>query len=127
VWLLEPPVTACSDSLDNDGDGFADTTDPACSSGNPYVSDPTAPREKTYCQDGADNDGDGFIDWDGGESAGVPPTQQTDPDPECVDKPWQNMETFSSRRPYPCGLGVELALLLPPLMWLSWRRRRSRH
>jgi hypothetical protein len=30
-----------------------------------------------------------------------------------------------SRAGNPCGLGAELALLLPPLMWVSWRRRRS--
>jgi hypothetical protein len=113
----------CDDGVDNDGDGSVDAADPACSSGNPYAPDPTAPRERTFCQDGADNDGDGFIDWDGGGSAGVPPAQQTDPDPECVDKPWQNMETYSPRRSYPCGLGAELALLLPPLMWMRRRRR----
>jgi hypothetical protein len=31
------------------------------------------------------------------------------------------------RSSYPCGLGAELALLLPPLIWLSRRRRRLLH
>ena len=73
-----------------------------------------------HCNDGVDNDGDGFVDWDGGP-LGEPA------DPQCVGKPWRNNEALYSRRSYPCGLGSELALLLPPLMWLSWRRRRSLH
>jgi hypothetical protein len=42
-----------------------------------------------------------------------------DPDPQCVDRPWMSTEG-SARR---CGLGWDLVLVLPALMWL--RRRRT--
>jgi len=79
----------------------------------------TAPLPEPACSDGLDNDGDGLIDWDGGAAwnDGIP---ITDPDPQCAGRPGLNRETPSS---YPCGLGAELALLLPCLIWI--RRRRS--
>jgi hypothetical protein len=69
------------------------------------------------CNDGVDNDGDAKIDYDGGLSAlGYVAAEA---DPECGDNPWKKNEA-----PYysHCGLGAELALLLPALM-LLWRRR----
>jgi len=79
----------------------------------------TAPLPEPACSDGMDNDGDGLIDWDGGAAwnDGIP---ITDPDPQCIGKPSRNREKPSSR---PCGLGIELALLLPCLIWLSGRTR----
>jgi hypothetical protein len=81
----------------------------------------TAPLPEPACSDGFDNDGDGLIDWDGGAAwnDGIP---ITDPDPQCIGRPSRNREAPSSR---PCGLGLELVLLLSLLLPLRQRRRRG--
>ena len=102
----------CSDGLDNDGDGLIDYLD------DPGCINPSYFTESPQCQDGIDNDGDGKMDYDAGLSA----NGFADPagsDPYCAGTPWVNLESLPT-----CGLGAELALLLPPLMWI-WRRRRS--
>jgi hypothetical protein len=103
--LLEAPE--CSDGLDNDGDGAVDAADPGCR-------DAAFETERPECQDGLNNDPgeDAFIDFDGGASAGLPPAQQTEPDPTCQAKPWRTTE--SSR----CGLGGEIALAWALLLGL---------
>ncbi len=103
-------VTACADGINNDTDAFTDLDDPGCW-------DATSVTESPQCQDGINNDlgQDALIDFDGGLS--VLGYVATAPDPQCIGKPWKNNER--------CGLGFELALLLPPLMGLRSRRRRS--
>jgi hypothetical protein len=89
---------ACDDGVDNDGDGDVDTADPGCF-GPGWVS------ESPACSDGLDNDGDGGTDFDG-----------SPPDDYC-DTAYQNAEAPG------CGLGAELAWLLP-LLAAARRRRR---
>ena len=82
------------------------------------------------CSDGLDNDGDGLIDFDGGlsrdldgdgfiDAAFNPATPPVgDPDPNCQGNPLKRTETSAA-----CGLGFELALLLPLIG--AWRKRRA--
>jgi hypothetical protein len=120
----------CDDGADNDGDGRIDfdpvtfansgdeTTLPA-GTGDPGCKNPYWFSEEPRCQDGTDNDGDGMMDYDAGLSRnGV--ADAGGPDPQCVGSPYRNCEKPSCS----CGLGAELALLLPPLMWLYRRRPR---
>ena len=89
----------CFDGLDNDSDGDVDyAADVGCSSGFAI--------EGPQCDDGLDNDSDGFIDWDGGNGG--------TPDPGCAS-PTDPLEL--------CGIGPELALLLPVLAALRRRQR----
>jgi hypothetical protein len=115
-------VTRCSNGLDDDADGRVDVADPGCR-------DALSVRENPQCQDGLDNDGQAGIDFDGGaaldldsdgfiDAAFNPDTPAVgDPDPQCVGKPWGTSEKPG------CGLGGELALLLPLLGALRRRRR----
>ena len=51
------PVDDCSDSYDNDGDGWTDTADPDCDADSEETG-----YGSTACNDGMDDDGDGLED-----------------------------------------------------------------
>jgi predicted alpha/beta superfamily hydrolase len=97
VGALDPSERRndCSDGIDNDGDGRADSDDSGC----PFD---FARPENPPCDDGVDDDGDGLADLD---------------DPSCQSPHWPYWEAP------PCGLGIEIALLLPLVAAL--RRRGS--
>jgi hypothetical protein len=131
---------ACSDGVDNDGDGKIDAGyDLGCTSpSDPSERSPTRPcddgldndgdykvdfgadpgcfndssgREDPACSNGIDDDGDGTVDWDGAGYAA--------PDAYCGGNPAKGAEKKTSS----CGLGLEMTLLLP-ILW-SLRRRRG--
>ncbi|RIL01326.1 MAG: hypothetical protein DCC71_18120 [Proteobacteria bacterium] len=108
------PALPCDDGADDDGDGRADhdpatLADPAAGRGDPGCKDPARPREDPQCSNGADDDGKPGTDFDGGVSVNGGPGDPNGPDPHCVGKPWRDDE----KAPPGCGLGAELALLLP--------------
>jgi len=132
------PTLPCDDGADDDGDGRADFdpatfANPLAGSGDLGCMSIAFGREDPPCQDGVDNDGDAGIDFDGGQSihgactgepGGCPPGVSDpeadgvpNPDPTCGGRPQWISETSK-----PCGLGIELALLLPALQ--AWRRSR---
>jgi hypothetical protein len=87
---------ACDDLADNDGDGLIDLADPGCNVAWKNIENP-------QCNDGLDNDADSFVDL---------------ADPQCTG-PADNAEAAT------CGMGPELAVVLPAL-WLVRRRREKR-
>jgi FtsP/CotA-like multicopper oxidase with cupredoxin domain len=140
---------ACSDGLDNDGDGRIDLADPGCGgsatdlgehaptlpcddgidndgdgwadSADPACIGPSSPLENAQCQDGVNNDGQTGTDFDGGVSIlGAGNGDPDGPDPNCVDKPWRNSELPPRR----CGLGFEAGLLVAGLLGLRRLARR---
>jgi hypothetical protein len=113
--VCDPSFVACGNGLDDDGDGATDwPADVGCAG-------LSAGSESPQCQDGIDNDNDGSIDFDGGAAAngGVPLGA---PDPTCANRPWRDWETSPPPAPG-CGIGPEIALLLPLIRAI--RRRRS--
>jgi len=100
------PLPACSDGIDNDGDGYVDFDGGASMNGgvpiglpDPGCANAAGTTESPECQDGFDDDGDGFIDFDGGASmnGGVPIGL---PDPGCANA------TSISESP-PCQDGID--------------------
>jgi hypothetical protein len=114
----------CRDGFDNDGDGKIDfaggpngePADPGCGGEFQTIENP-------QCDDGQDNDGDNTCDYAG--CNGMPP------DPGCL-APYSNNESYvlpKKCKPTAfgcCGMGFEVALALPALMYLRTRRRRRK-
>ncbi|MGI9431053.1 MAG: hypothetical protein ACR2PQ_02510, partial [Myxococcota bacterium] len=95
------PLLPCDDGVDNDGDFLADyPADPGCWAVWSVAEDPA-------CDDGVDNDGDTLIDLD---------------DPQC-----NGMSAGLREKVRSCGLGFELALVLPVLLTLRRRLRIQPH
>jgi len=89
VWETNSNLcpAACSDGLDNDGDGLTDAAAPGCKlelKGKVPIGHPSAGTLFDFCGDGVDNDGDGYIDrldYGVGGSLG--------PDPNCaIETSW---------------------------------------
>ncbi|MBD3313712.1 PKD domain-containing protein [Candidatus Woesearchaeota archaeon] len=79
---------ACSDGLDNDGDGLVDEDDPGCYDSGVYDPEDDS-EEDTFpaCSDNFDNDGDGLVDLDDPGCEDGEDDDETDPVtlPECSD------------------------------------------
>jgi hypothetical protein len=121
-----PPLPACSDGIDNDGDGLVDFDGGASANGgvpiglpDPGCAAAASTTESPQCQDGIDNDGDGNIDFDGGASANYGVALAA-ADPQCT-APSHNDESRAAA----CGLGAELVLVLPLISLVASRRRRT--
>jgi hypothetical protein len=106
----ELDAEACVDGVDNDGDGRIDhPSDAGCASAGD-----TSERSAKQCDNGSDDDGDGRIDWRSDGSG----------DPQCLSL-GDNTEGPTPAPPG-CGMGPELALLVPFLSALRARAARRR-
>jgi len=81
--------TECNDQVDNDGDGFVDSTGIAgAASPDPGCLGPYDPSEfgTAQCDDGIDNDNDGFVDYrrSGGDPGCVSPTDDDEMDTSVI-------------------------------------------
>jgi hypothetical protein len=128
--------TACGDGVDNDGDSLVDhPADWGCSS----ALDPSERSTLFACDDGRDGDEDGGLDFpmDPGcfHAVGATEAPACDDgedndndggvdlaDASCADRAWWNSE--HAARPA-CGLGAELAALVPMFAWARRRLRRT--
>ena len=127
AFLGVPPASACSDGVDNDADGSVDfPADPGCST-------PADPDERPECSDEIDNDGDSLIDHP--DDPGCPFPSASIENPQCDDgidndqngsidfEDWKCQPNWPYwEKPPACGLGAELILVLPSLLWLRRRR-----
>jgi len=104
----------CSDSFDNDGDGFLDCYDSGCSGVYLCVA---VENTDVLCDDGIDNDGDGYIDCEdrqrgsddesfciGDPSARIcGPTLPEDNDAACSDGVDNNRNGYTDCQDWDCS------------------------
>ena len=121
------PQFPCDDGADNDSDGLTDyPDDPGCA--HPYM-----PQEDPECDDGIDNDGDFLIDFPNDPGCASAARIEA---PQCsdgvdndsdgnIDEADPNCSSAAGAREDPtvCGIGFELALIVPLLA--AARRRRT--
>lgn len=108
ILQIQSDLPACSDGVDNDGDGRTDhPADPGCAS-------PASTTEVPLCDDGFDNDLDGAVDGQ---------------DPQCaaahenIESDALDLEQLASEEIF-CGLGAELVFVIPVFMGLRRGTRR---
>jgi Tol biopolymer transport system component/uncharacterized membrane protein len=119
---------ACTNGLDDDGDGYVDAEDPGCLG----TSDPDETRADVACDNGVDDDGDGLAD---ATDPGCPMPLASPEDPLCdngLDDDGDGLTDFDDPMceagwPYwetapACGLGGELVLLYAALVRICRRR-----
>jgi cysteine-rich repeat protein len=123
------PTLPCDDGADGDGDGRADYSANSALS-DPGCKNPTSTTESPQCQDGKNNDNQPGIDFDGGASLDLNPQDgfidvEFNPSTPAVGSPDPQCNLASKNRELAsCGIGFELALLLPALDALRRRARR---
>lgn len=79
-------VAACSDGVDNDGDGLVDLSDPGCTDAQDSDEFNEVTPPPAACSDGSDNDGDGLADLsDPGCTDASDTDEFNEPLPECSD------------------------------------------
>jgi hypothetical protein len=126
----------CSDGLDNDGDDLIDSPDDLGCDSPSDVSERAELGSQYQCDDGIDNDADGFVDAP--DDPGCPFSYATIENPQCddgADNDGNGVTDFADSKctqewpywetPPACGLGVELALVLPLVAALRSRSRRE--
>jgi glucose/arabinose dehydrogenase len=109
LYKMRGAQPECSDGVDNDRDGLVDSgADPGCENAESTLENPR-------CDDQLDNDGDGTMD---GADLGCRTLAAN------AEAELEVLRTLTEQSL--CGLGAELVLILPPLIWLRGRRRRAR-
>jgi glucose/arabinose dehydrogenase len=109
IYRIRSDQPACSDGVDDDGDGLVDhPADPGCAS-------PEADTEVPLCDDGFDNDLDGDTDTADAQCGAAHQNIEAEP----LDLlEIQGEEIF-------CGLGAELVFVIPLFMGLRRTARRA--
>jgi hypothetical protein len=118
------PVTACSDGIDNDGDGLADYPDDL---GCDQLSDLSERSDAFVCDDGVDNDGDGRIDFpmDPDCTSSIGDTEESDePVPPAATACSDGIDNDGDGRiDFPADRGCKSALDDHEERGKSWRKR----